>query len=164
MWLWQTFKYNVSGILLWQSTYVHSVTAYPDSLQNPYNDAMSWATGYGLTRGERYGWGNGDGRFFYPPITTKTGGLADDDNEIVESLRFEILREGVEDYEYLSLLKKLLNAKKSVLSADEIQRYEDLLIIPENITKSISSYSFFVQPILERRNQIAEAIEELVQK
>ena len=57
VWLWQTWKARVSGILVWETVYWTSKSAYPDSRQNPYEDAASWADSI------RYNWGNGDGRF-----------------------------------------------------------------------------------------------------
>jgi hypothetical protein len=52
--------------------------------------------------------GNGDGFLFYPP---KDGGIAFDacqaqSNRLVPSIRWELLREGMEDYEYLWLLNE----------------------------------------------------------
>ena len=38
-----------------------------DYLQNPWEEAMSFVTGYGWPAGKQTGWGNGDGRLFYPP-------------------------------------------------------------------------------------------------
>ena len=49
-------------------------------------------------------WGNGDGRFIYPPLAAAVPGLSGPRPVIeppVSSIRWEMLREGVEDYEYL---------------------------------------------------------------
>ncbi|MCP4641325.1 MAG: DUF4091 domain-containing protein, partial [bacterium] len=66
VWLWQTWKRRIDGILIWQSNYWTSNAAYPDGLQNPYEDPMSWVSGYSTPGGKRKPWGNGDGRFIYP--------------------------------------------------------------------------------------------------
>lgn len=68
IWLWQTFQRGIDGILVWHTNYWTSETAYPDGLQDPYADPMSWTRGYGVPKGERRPWGNGDGRFIYPPL------------------------------------------------------------------------------------------------
>jgi hypothetical protein len=54
VWLWQTFQRNINGILVWQCNYWTSGTAYPDAKtpQNPYQDPMSWMSGYGTPSGK----------------------------------------------------------------------------------------------------------------
>jgi hypothetical protein len=48
--------------------------------------------------------GNGDGTLFYPGLPARIGGHT----EIpIESIRLKLIREGMEDYEYLALLAKL---------------------------------------------------------
>jgi hypothetical protein len=48
--------------------------------------------------------GNGDGTFFYPGIPSRIGG---ETHIPIESLRLKYLRDGLEDFEYLRLLKQL---------------------------------------------------------
>ena len=158
-WLWQTFKYDVSGILIWSSTYMNSRTAYPDRLQNPYFDPMSWAAGYSLPAGTKSAWGNGDGRLFYPPEPLSRGKPAEAGDEAVGTVRLEMLREGVEDYGYLAILKNLLREKSGVLDAKTRAKLENLLAVPESITASMTEYSYDPAPIEKRRREIAEAIE-----
>lgn len=158
-WLWQTFKYDVSGILIWSSTYMNSHTAYPDRLQNPYFDPMSWAAGYSLPAGTKSAWGNGDGRLFYPPEPLSRGKPAEAGDEAVGTVRLEMLREGVEDYGYLAILKNLLREKSGVLDAKTRAKLENLLAVPESITASMTEYSYDPAPIEKRRREIAEAIE-----
>lgn len=162
VWLWQSFKYGVNGILVWDSTYMSSKTAYPDSTQNPYFDPMSWATGYGLPKNAKSPWGNGDGRLFYPPQSMAKGELADDKDEIVETIRLEMLREGIEDYEYLSILKKLIEKNADKLDAPSRARYSKLLEIPETITHSMKEFSYDPKFIRAHREKVAKAIEKLL--
>jgi len=56
--------------------------------------------------------GNGDGTLFYPGRPDRIGGRTDIP---IESIRLKLLREGMEDYEYLALLAKLRGGK----AADE---------------------------------------------
>jgi hypothetical protein len=79
----------------------------------------------------------------------------------VTSLRWEALRDGVEDYEYLALLKRLLTEKRGRLTRDEAARYEALLRVPEDVSASLVSYTQGPVPLLARRLEIARAIEAL---
>ena len=74
MWLWLSYKYQLSGILVWSANYWNSFTASPTGyLQNPWEDPMSYTVGYGTPYGQVNDWGNGDGRFLYPPNRDPNG-------------------------------------------------------------------------------------------
>ncbi len=81
---WLTFRYRVGGEL-----YYDTVDAYrgPD----PWRDV------------HRHG-GNGDGTLFYPGRPDAIGGTT---HIPVESIRLQRIRDGLEDYEYLSLYARL---------------------------------------------------------
>ncbi len=76
VWLWQTWQRDIDGILIWQSNYWTSDAAFPDTPQNPYEDPMGYVSGYSTPAGTRLHWGNGDGRFLYPPLAAATPGAA----------------------------------------------------------------------------------------
>jgi hypothetical protein len=78
---WLTFRYRVGGELYYQT-----VEAYARGL-DPWRDLH--------THG-----GNGDGTLFYPGRPDQIGGKTDIP---VESIRLELIRDGLEDYEYLRL-------------------------------------------------------------
>ncbi len=61
--------------------------------------------------------GNGDGTLFYPGRPDHIGGRTDIP---IESIRLKLIREGMEDYEYLALLAKLGGAKSADEYADRI--------------------------------------------
>ncbi len=156
IWLWMTHHYSVEGCLIWQSNYWTSSVAFPSpQLQDPYEDPMSYVTGYGRPAGYIGYWGNGDGRFIYPPRDWKQG------KKIiagpVDSIRWEILREGIEDYEYFTLVKQILKEKN--LSPEERKTAQDLLTIPEEIIKSRTEFTKDPQLLYERRERLAEFIE-----
>ncbi len=44
--------------------------------QNPYEDPMGWTSGYSTPAGQKRPWGNGDGRFIYPPVEAADGAPA----------------------------------------------------------------------------------------
>lgn len=85
---WLSFKYRISGELY----YGTNIAYYGMS-----GDKDPWNNQY-------YFWGNGDGTLFYPGRPGKIGGTR---HIPVESIRLKMIREGMEDYEYMNLLKEL---------------------------------------------------------
>jgi hypothetical protein len=81
---WMDFKYQVSAELYYETTYA-------------MEQGDAWTTQY-------YFGNNGDGSIWYPGKPSVIGGTHDIP---VESFRMKILREGMQDYEYLNLLVKL---------------------------------------------------------
>ncbi|MBN2292718.1 MAG: DUF4091 domain-containing protein, partial [Pirellulales bacterium] len=164
VWLWQTWKRDVTGILIWHSNYWHSSTAFPDSYQNPYEDPMGYVRGYSTPPGTKRFWGNGDGRFMYPPLSAAVPGRSGKEPIIeppVSSIRWEMLREGIEDYESLYMLRELLEKNRATLSATEAAQIESLLLVPEEISKSLTEFTTEPSAIYSRRAEVARAIERL---
>ncbi len=156
VWLWQTWQRRIKGILVWQSNYWNSSVAYPDQRQNPYTDPMSWVSGYSTPSGTRSPWGNGDGRFYYPPQAAAAGDPAEPVIAgPVDSLRWEMLRDGLEDYEYLHMLATAIEQQP----AAERAAYEPLLEVPAEVTSSLTSFTSDPTPIEARRLEIARALE-----
>jgi len=81
---WGSFKYNIQGELYYDMVYA-------------YGQADPWSSVF-------YFGGNGDGTLYYPGRPDTIGGTTDIP---IESIRLKLLREGMEDYEYLNLLKGL---------------------------------------------------------
>jgi hypothetical protein len=164
VWLWQTWQRKIDGILVWQTNYWTSPTAYPEPEhpQNPYEDPMGWRSGYSTPAGEKRPWGNGDGRFIYPP---EAAADAHPEEPVldgpVDSIRWEMLRDGIEDYEYLAALSRLVASKKDKLSSEQRQKFAALLEVPDTITKDMTTFTKDPTPIETRRDQIARAIVEL---
>jgi hypothetical protein len=152
------------GTLVWESNYWTSPTAFPDKPQNPYEDPMGYVSGYSTPTGTKVFWGNGDGRFIYPPLAAATPSSTPVLEPPVTSIRWEMLREGVEDYEYLYLLRDLLTERGHTLPAARRTELQTLLEVPESITKDMTTFTTHPRPVYERRRAIAEAIEELKNK
>lgn len=94
--LWMNWKYNVTGDLYWSTTYWH---------KNPWQIPMSyWPDDKGM-------WGNGDGYLLYPPQR----GEAKEKMICgpVPSIRMKLIREGIEDTEYLWMLQEKVGKMKS---------------------------------------------------
>ena len=164
VWHWQAWQRNIVGALVWESTYWNSTTAFPNSFQNPYEDPMGYTVGYSVPSGTKVHWGNGDGRFIYPPLSAAVPGMEEGEpifDKPVSSIRWEMIREGVEDYEMLYLLRELLAQKGNQLSAEVRKSAVELLTVPESITKSMTEFTIDPRPMLERRGAVAAMIEQL---
>ncbi|MBR4673443.1 MAG: DUF4091 domain-containing protein [Victivallales bacterium] len=162
VWLWQTWDLNIDGILIWATNHWTSPCAYPDSLQNPYLDPMSWVSGYDTPKGTKKPWGNGDGRFVYPPESIADGTAeAFVDEPPVGCIRLEMLRDGIEDYEYFAMLKKLLTAKGDKLSDAKRAECEALLKVPADVTTSPINFTGSPAPMEAHRAKLAKAIAQL---
>lgn len=171
LWPWQSWQYGVTGILVWATTYWHSPEAYPDALQDPWLDPMSWVTSYGTPRGTRLPWGNGDGRFLYPPRRDPNTTTAPCLDGPINSLRWENLRDGLEDYEYFWLLaqevKRVAGLEAETRRAEKSTRTgllaeaRALLVVPETVSRDLTHFTTDPRPLLEHRDRMARMIERL---
>ncbi len=165
VWLWQTWQRKIDGILVWQSNYWTSPTAYPDPdrPQNPYEDPMGWRTGYSTPKGAKRPWGNGDGRFIYPPAAAADAHPAEPVIDgPVDSIRWEMLRDGIEDYEYMVILETLLMLSEDLLNAEQLREYTALLDVPADVTSDMTTFTKDPAPIEKRRDEVARAIVSLM--
>ncbi|ACL67551.1 conserved hypothetical protein [Anaeromyxobacter dehalogenans 2CP-1] len=80
---WISFNHRVTGELYYETTMAYS--------HDPWNNQWDFS-------------GNGDGTLFYPGTPAKVGGTT---QIPVASIRLKMIREGMEDYEYLKLLTDL---------------------------------------------------------
>jgi len=160
MWLWMSYKYQLKGILIWSTTYWNSDAASPKSyLQNPWEDPMSYVRGYGWLYGKQTIWGNGDGRFFYPPNRNPNDHSGKYLDGPIPSLRLEILREGIEDYEYLILLEKAIE-KAGRKQKDLVVQARKLLQFPGEMFTDGKTYNKDPQYLLLYRKEIAGLLNE----
>ncbi len=74
-----------------------------------------------------------------------------------------MLREGIEDYEYLYMLRELLAKRRDGLSSRQVKRIEALLEVPAAITENMTTFTTDPAPIYARRAAVAKAIERLVE-
>jgi hypothetical protein len=159
VWHWQTWKRKIRGTLIWETTYWWSPGAYPrPNYQDPYADPMSWQHGC------RWPFGNGDGRLIYPPLSARLPGGNDAPVNLdppVGSIRLAMVREGIEDYEMLALLRQLIESSHERLSPDERAGYNRLLEVPVSISEDKTHWTTDPTPIYTHRRRVAEAIEAL---
>lgn len=147
---WMAEKHGVSGELYWQTTWYTGT----DGPRNPWTEAMSAGpTGSKLR--------NGDGTLLYPPVKNLPSEpvLAGP----INSLRWELLRESLEDREYFWLLQETLNRAITRLGPDHpavlegyAAREAALALVP-----SISVYEQDPRQIHAARQRLALAIEAL---
>jgi hypothetical protein len=158
LWAWQSWQRDIVGLLIWETTYWQT----GDEPQNPYEDPMSYEH---HKKNENKYYGNGDGRLFYPPLSAFKQSDVSEKRPVIEPpvscIRLELLREGIEDYEFLWLLRSQIAKKRSSLTAEQLKKYEALLEVPEEITGKMTQFTTDAKPIYERRAAIAEAIEQL---
>jgi hypothetical protein len=123
---WFSFRYGATGEL-----YYETIQAYYD--RDP------WQSVYEFT-------GNGDGTLFYPGTPDRIGGQT----EIpVASLRMKMIREGMEDFEYLKLLADLGDSATAKQIAQKLfphpyqsdAKPEDLMGAREAIARKILTLS-----------------------
>ncbi|HOZ49712.1 MAG TPA: FG-GAP-like repeat-containing protein [Candidatus Hydrogenedentes bacterium] len=135
---WECWKFGAEGFLYWGTTHwdlnMQSDARWPDIPWIPYN---------------RQPGHNGCGYLLYPgPDGTPLG-----------SIRFEVLRDGIEDYEYLFRLKELMDAKGDAVPADLRAEAEAELAIPKEVVTNHEVFTEDPQVILDARERIARLIE-----
>ena len=141
-----SYKYQVGGVLYF-ATNSWALNDHPISKNGPYTD---WFPGSGKSREGTYA--NGDGSVFCAgpdgPVTT---------------IRYENIRDGLEDYEYLSILadvvKTVGDKPASLPRAEFLQQARDLLSVSNEVVESSSRYTNDPRRLLDFRRQVAEAIE-----
>jgi hypothetical protein len=129
-------------VVLWQC-YAEEITGF-----------LYWATDYW----EKDPWqdpltypgGNGDGSLlYYGPEGP------------VDSLRWETLRDGIEDYDYLALLQAAVKRAATGRSAAEAQRRAAALLDVSPVTRSYTDYTTSPAAIEAQRERIARMIERM---
>lgn len=131
-------------------------------LQNPWDEPASFIYFDRSSEMTDDIWGNGDGRLFYP--NNRHPGVDTDTpytGKPVPCVRLEILRDGIEDYDYLHLLEE----KIPLLSPSDARKARALLKLPPEVfqdddaTHDEKYYIKDPQYLLQRREQIARLLE-----
>ncbi|MFC1452545.1 glycoside hydrolase domain-containing protein [Verrucomicrobiota bacterium] len=91
---------------------------------------------------------NGDGMLLYPGPCS--------------SVRFENIRDGIEDFEYFAVLKRLLDRKRGRLSPSEIAEAEACLRVDEEIVKDFTVFTKDLRALYGKRERLARMIEKLL--
>ena len=159
LWLWATYMYGLKGILIWGSDWWNSACIMPEGqLMNVWDTPDCYGNG---KDGPEF-FACGDGILFYPhnrhPNEDKETAFTGDP---IPSIRLEINRDGIEDYEYF----KLLEARIPSMTEEDAATARDLLVLPESVFMDDDAdhpEKYFIQDpqfLLERRELIANLIE-----
>jgi hypothetical protein len=138
---WITARYNMAGILYWAANFW---TETP----NPWLDAVTFISGFVCSDGYIL---NGEGSLLYPGDFTKRYTGQPDVDGPVSSLRFELLREGIEDYEYISILRDKGDSK-----------FADSVV--QNMAIDVSTFSRNLEDLYAARQAMAQRLEKLGSK
>ncbi|MGI5819911.1 MAG: glycoside hydrolase domain-containing protein [Armatimonadota bacterium] len=147
VWTWMAWKWEIVGSLIWRANYWHSPGAPGEGLQDPWTDPMSYRADGGQ-------WGNGDGRLIYPPRVDPNEEGEPIISGPIDSIRWEMLRDGFEDYEYFALLSERVAANPNAEA-------RALLEVPAQVAASSIEFSRDPQPLYAHRRALARAIERL---
>lgn len=138
---WITEAYSMNGILYWATNY------WPQT-PNPWISANTYISGFLCSGGYIL---NGEGSLLYPGDYVKTYTGQPNVDGPVSSIRFELLREGIEDYDYLRMLKK----------AGE-EGFADEMV--KNLVIDVSAFSRNTEALYTIRKTMAERLEQLAKQ
>jgi len=149
---WQVRKLGATGLLYWCTCWWDGLPAAATG-KPCFPDVPIDMTKAGTYRRFKC---NGDGFLLYPgPDWTP-----------YSSIRLEVIRDGVEDYEYLALLASRVEEAKSRPAAERpapslLAEAEQLCRIPDAISRTMSQFTDDPQILFARRRQVADAIERI---
>ncbi|NMB75312.1 MAG: DUF4091 domain-containing protein [Myxococcales bacterium] len=155
---WMAWQYGVQGDLYWAVNYWTCDGAFPPgTLQDPWADPMA----YNFYQGQVGTWGNGDGRLLYPPRDFADGRTRLEGP--VPSLRLELIRDGIEDFEYFWLLRDVAGRVEARgLAPERVAEARALLDLPATLVASTSQFGSDPGELHAYRRAVAEMIEELL--
>lgn len=157
IWLWISYRYRLKGILVWSSTFWNESDCAPSGiLQNPWEDPMAYNS-VPLPQGASCEFGNGDGRFFYPPQRDPNSDTSQSVCEPIPSLRLEILREGLEDYDYMILLEKAIEQAGSE-RPQWVKKAKRILSFGSEVFVNESDYTKDYRVLMAKREEMGELL------
>jgi hypothetical protein len=135
---WITRRYELHGILYWAINFWSQTP-------NPWLDPVTYLSGFFCSDGYVL---SGEGSLIYPGNHTRQFTGQDNVEGPISSIRFELLREGIEDYEYLWLLE----SRGDKALADKV--VSDLVV-------DVRAFSRNPASLFKAREKMARRIEEL---
>ncbi len=73
-----------------------------------------------------------------------------------------MLRDGIEDYEYFVMLKRLLAQKGAKLPPEKKAEFEQLLKVPADVSTTLTDFTRAPEPMELHRAKLAKAIAEVL--
>jgi hypothetical protein len=151
---WQARQYGATGFLYW-------CVCYWDGLPNAaaggrcFPDVPIHFKDLGTYKQYKV---NGDGLLAYPGK----------DFAPLSSIRLEVIRDGIEDYECLALLSRLIVKAKAHpaqdrLAPEVLKKAEELCLVPETISRTLTDYTKDPNVLFERRREVNDMLERVTQ-
>jgi len=128
LWFWQASYFDAIGGQLWNIINYRDIDPWVEITPKPYTN----------THGEQYIYEAGQAIMIYP-------NPSDSGNSVLSSLRLRLLQKGIDDYEYLNILKQKNPNKAKELS--------------QGLVKDINQFVLNTKVLEKVRNKIAEEIE-----
>jgi hypothetical protein len=140
---WAAFRYGIPGFLHWGlNHWGWHPPFYREEVYNPYDNT----TGGSLQAGDSY--------VLYPPR------MPSQSHEPVNSIRWEIVRKAMEDYEYLYLLRERVAAGKG--NSLDVERGAALLReLEEEVVPTMAEHTRDARYLANFRRRVGEAIARL---
>jgi len=149
---WQARQAGATGFLYWAVCYWHGLPGAASG-EPHFPDVPIRMARLGTYDNFK---DNGDGVLIWPGR----------DYQPVASIRLEVIRDGIEDYEYLALLSRLVERAKALPEgerpdADLLADAEGLCQVPADISESMTRYTKDPEVLLARREAVGDMIERL---
>ncbi len=138
---WITWRYGLQGILYWDLKFWSQTV-------DPWLNPTTYLSGYLCSDGRNL---NGEGSLLYPGSEVHRHTGQRDVDGPVSSIRFELLREGIEDYEYLWMLRSLGDET----FADEVVH---------SMVATVGAFSRDPDRLYAARQRMARRIEQLTRR
>ena len=133
VWPWMTWKHDLDGMLYWSATYW--------SAMDPWRS------------GETFHDSNGDGSLLYPGV----------DGKPVDSIRWECLRDGLEDYEVFCLLEAgAAELAQAGQHPELVTQARTLCAIDDGVVRSYKDYNPDPHALLAARRAMSATLEGVV--
>jgi len=143
MYHWMTWRYGLNGILYWETCYWQD---------NPWEKPMSQPDH------RKWNWGNGDGHLLYPATESPSKDFVA--KGPVDSIRWETIREGIEDWDYFRMLQDKIDATPAAKrSTPAYIAAQDAMSQVNGCIKSFTDYNKDPTQAESIRFAVAKAIE-----
>jgi len=150
LWFWQAARYGAVGAQLWQTTFYHNIDPWEEITPKPYP--------VGRDRSSLYYYDAGQAILLYPD--PKGGG-----GRPLASLRLKLIKKGIDDFEYLQILRRALQQRERAAGAADPTAAADARIreLSGVLVKDIGSYELGTSALQQARIRIAEEIQAALQ-
>jgi hypothetical protein len=147
LWFWQAARYGAVGAQLWQTTFYHDIDPWQEITPKPY------PVGRGKT--SLYYYDAGQAILLYPNPQGSAPPLA--------SLRLKLLKKGIDDFEYLTILQHRFEqaARRRGVADPQAEAQKKMREVAAKLVKNINSFTLDSAALERVRSGIADEIEAL---